>query len=103
MTRARARPDRGRVPRSRLEAIERANRVRGDVEVPRARISEVAKMTRAFGITGVARALAFIYCVCVCINDDFLPQRALGALVQSSNVLTLARTLDGAECRGAPL
>ena len=25
------------------------------------------------GITGVARALAFIYCVCICINDDFLP------------------------------
>ena len=37
MTRARARRDRGRVPRSRLEAIERANRVRGGVEVPRAR------------------------------------------------------------------
>ena len=54
-------------------------------------------------MTGVARALAFIYRVCVCINDDVLPQRALGALVQGSNVRALARTLDGAERRGAPL
>jgi hypothetical protein len=50
MTRARARRDRGRFPRSRLEAIERANRVCGDVEVARALISEDGKMKRASGV-----------------------------------------------------